>query len=158
MPFSCFNSKNCVLLRFFIWQFLCIWQVTIKDHSLLSVLYMYDSFFNWYVTPWMKNSSVMLLTGWLPSFFRPFCDRNNNFRLLDLSASEHWSPVRICSCYSSFVELLSYEKPSKHVFFLELEHKKKFKIVKNVLRQHQIFLICLLVPIIAILNLVTLSL
>jgi hypothetical protein len=31
------------------------------------------------------------------------------------------------------------------------------KIVKNVLRQHQILLICLLVQIIAILNLVTLS-
>ncbi len=119
--------------------------------------YMYDSFFTRYVTPWMKNSSVMLLTGWLQPLFRPFCNRNSNFRLLDLSASEHWSPVSICGCYSSFAELLSYEKQSKHVC-LELEHKNTLKIVKNVLWQHQILLICLLVPIIAILNLVTLSL
>jgi hypothetical protein len=93
-----------VIWRFIIWQLLCEWQVTIEDQSLLSVLYMYDSFFNRYVTPWMKNSSVMLLTGWLPPFYRPFCDKNSNFRLLDLSASERWSPVRICGCYSSFAE------------------------------------------------------
>jgi hypothetical protein len=46
----------------------------------------------------------------------------------------------------------------QNIFFLELEHKKMLKIVKNVLWQHQILLICLLVPIIAIPNLVTLSL
>ncbi len=147
-----------MLWRFLIWQLPCEWSVTIEDHSLLSVLYMYDSFFNRYVTPWMKNSSAMLLTEWLQPFFRTFCDRNSNFRLLDLSASEHWSLVRICGWYSSFTELLSNEKPSKHGFFLELEHKMMLKIVKNVLQQHQILSICLLVPIIAILILVTLSL
>jgi hypothetical protein len=39
----------------------------------------------------------------------------------------------------------------QNMFFFELEHKKMLKIVKcvkNVLRQHQILLICLLVPII----------
>jgi hypothetical protein len=90
MPFSCINSKKHAL-AVYLWQLLCEWEVTIEDHSLLSVLYMYDSFFYRYVTPWMKNSSVMLLTGWLPPFFRLFCDRNSNFRLLDLPASEHWS-------------------------------------------------------------------
>ncbi len=105
-----------MLWWFLIWQLLCEWYVTIKDHSLLSVLYMYDSFFNRYVTPWMKNSSVMLLPGWLPQFFKTFCHRNSKCCLLDLSASEHWSPVSICGCYSSFAELLSYEKPSRHDF------------------------------------------
>jgi hypothetical protein len=37
--------------------------VTIADHSLLFVLYMYDSFFNRYVTPLMKNSSMTYLIG-----------------------------------------------------------------------------------------------
>ncbi len=37
--------------------------VTIKDHSLLSVLYMCDSFFNRYVTPWMKNSNFLELSA-----------------------------------------------------------------------------------------------
>ncbi len=143
--------------RFLIWQLLCEWQVTIEDHSLLSVLNMYASFFNRYVTPWMKISSVMLLTGWLSPFFRTFCNRNSNFRLLDLPASEHWSPLMICGCYSSFAELC-HMRNRKNMFFLELEHKKTLKIVKNVLRQPQILLICLLVPIIANLNLVILSL
>ncbi len=132
-----------MLWWFLIWQLLCEWQVTITDKCLLTVLYMYDSLFNSYVTPWMKNSSVMLLTRWLPPFLFHFCDWNSNFRLLDLLASEHWSPARICSCYSSFAELLSDEKPAKHVF-LELKQKKTLKRVKNVLRQHQILLICLL--------------
>jgi hypothetical protein len=152
-----YQFEKCVLWRFLTWQLLCKWYVTIQDQSLLSVLYTYDSFFNKYVTSWMKNSTLMLLIGWLPPCFRTFFDRNSNFRLLDLSASEHWSPVRICGWYSSFAELLSYEKPSKHAFS-ELEHKKMLKIVKNVLRQHLTLLFCLLVPILAILNLVTLSL
>ncbi len=84
--------------------------------SFSAVHVMYDYFFQRYVTPWITNSGVMLLTGWLPPFFRNFCNQNSNFRLLDLSASEHWSPVRICGCYSSFAELLSGEKQSKHVF------------------------------------------
>jgi hypothetical protein len=153
IPFSCFNSKNACFGGFSFDSY------SANDKKQLKIIlffrcctmYMYDSFFNRYATPWIKISRVMLLTGWLPPFFRTFCDRHSNFCLLDLSASEH------CGCYSSFEELLSYEKPSKHVF-LELEHKKTLKIVKNVLRQHQIVLICLLVPIIAILNLVTLSL
>jgi hypothetical protein len=99
-----------------------------RSFSSISV-YMYDSFLNRYVTPWNKNSGVTLLTGCLPTFCRTSCDQNSNFCLLDLSASEHWSPVRICSCYSSFTELLSYEKPPKHVF-LELQHTKTLKIVK----------------------------
>ncbi len=38
-------------------------QLQSTDHSLLSVLYLNDSFFSRYVTPQMKNSSVMLLEG-----------------------------------------------------------------------------------------------
>jgi hypothetical protein len=38
--------------------------VTIADHSLLSKLYMYDSFLNRYVIPWMKNSRVGV-TYWM---------------------------------------------------------------------------------------------
>jgi hypothetical protein len=112
MHFSKF--AKCMHWRFLILQLLCKWIVTITDHSLLSVLYMYDLFFNRYVTPWMKNWSVMLITGSLHPFIFTFCHRHSNFRLLDLSASEHWSPVMICGCYSSFAELLS--KPSKQVF------------------------------------------
>jgi hypothetical protein len=71
----------------------------------------------------MKNSSVMLLTGWLLQFFRFFCDRNSNFRLLDLSASDHWSPVRICGCYSSFAAVLW---SINFLFSLQLRLSKSF--------------------------------
>jgi hypothetical protein len=33
-----------------------------------------------------------------------FCDQNCTLRLLLLSASDHWSPMLICGCYSSFAE------------------------------------------------------
>ncbi len=124
--------------------------------SIGAVHVQYDSFFNRYVTPWMKNSSVMLLTGWLPPFLRTFVigTVTATYLIYWQVSIDHWCGSVAVTHHS---ELLSYEKPSRRVF-LELEHKKTLKTIKNVLRQHQILLICLLVPIIAILNLVTLSL
>ncbi len=55
-----------MLWQFLIWELLCRWWVTTADHSLVSVLYLYDSFFCRYVTPQMKNLGVMLLAGWFP--------------------------------------------------------------------------------------------
>jgi hypothetical protein len=71
MPFSCFDHKK-KLCRFLIWQLLCGWWVTTVDQSHPSVLYMYDWFFNRYVTPQMKKLIVTLLAGWLPHFFEFF--------------------------------------------------------------------------------------
>ncbi len=88
-----------MLWRFLIWELLCKWWVTTADHSLLSVLYLYDSFFSRYVTPQMKNLSVMLLAGWFLQLFWTFCDRNRTSRLLDLLVSEQWSPLLICGCH-----------------------------------------------------------
>jgi hypothetical protein len=42
---------------------LCKWWVTTADHSFQSVMYLYGSFFSWYVTPQIRNSSMMLLDG-----------------------------------------------------------------------------------------------
>jgi hypothetical protein len=99
-----------------------------RSFSYISAVHMW-SFFNGYVTPWMKNSSLMLLTGWLLPFFLTSCDQNSNFRLLDLSASDHWSPMRNCGCYTSFAELLSYEKPFT-TCFLEFNIKRPWKELK----------------------------
>jgi 6-pyruvoyl-tetrahydropterin synthase len=57
------------------------------------VQYLYDSwFFSKYVTPQMKNLSVLLFSEWLRNFFRTFCDRDSTPCLLDHLASEQWSP------------------------------------------------------------------
>ncbi len=68
-----------MLWWFLICQLLCKWWVTTADHSLLSVLYSYDSFFRRCVSPQTKNSSVMLLAGWFPQFFRIFRDCNSMY-------------------------------------------------------------------------------
>ncbi len=95
-----------MLRRFLIWELLCKWWVTTADHSLLSVLYLYDSFFSRYVTPQMKNLSVMLLAGWFPQLFFKHSSivTVHTSQMLDLSVSEQWSPVLICRCYLSFAE------------------------------------------------------
>ncbi len=108
------------------WQFFHL-TVTLQKmsnnctHSVLSVLYLYDSFFSRYIIPQMKNSSVMLLAGWFPQFFFvTFCDCNNTSCLLDLWASvQHW-------CWSAIVthHLQSdcQMKNCQRVLFYELEH------------------------------------
>jgi hypothetical protein len=93
-----------MLWRFLIWELLWKLWVTTADHSLLLVLYLYNSFFSRYVTSKMKNLSVMLLAGWFPQLFWTFCDHNSTSHLLNLRVSEQWSPVLICGCYSSFAE------------------------------------------------------
>ncbi len=113
----------------------------------------------------MIHSSIgMLLTGWRTQawfyllddcchYFWIFCDRSSNFRLLDLSASKHWSPA--VTHHSQSYSTVKWE--TVKTCFLDLKHKKTLKRVKNVLWQHQILLIYLLVPIVDILNLVTLT-
>jgi hypothetical protein len=58
------------------WQLLCGWWVTTADQSHPSFLYMYDRFFKRKVNPQMKKLIMTLHAGWLPPFFRVFCDRN----------------------------------------------------------------------------------
>ncbi len=82
-----------MLWQFLICESLCKWWVTTADNYLPSVFYLYDSFFSRYVTPQMKNSSVMLLAGWFLQLFRTFCECNRTSYLHDLSVSEQWSPV-----------------------------------------------------------------
>jgi hypothetical protein len=94
-----FYFLKSMLLRILIWELLCKSWVTIADHYLLSVWYLYDSFFSRYVTPQMKN-----LLDDFRNFFLTFCDGNSTSHLLDLLVSEQWSPVLICGCYSSFAE------------------------------------------------------
>ncbi len=130
MPFLCFNWKN-KLYPFVVWQLLRGWWVTTTDQSHPSVLYMYDRFFNWYpyVTPQMKKLIVTLLAGWLPPFFQVFYDRNCTFRLLLLSARDHWSPVPNCCCYSSLHCLI---RSCCGLFFLKSKSwKLTLKYLKN---------------------------
>ncbi len=134
-----------------VWQ-LCEWWVTAADQSPWSFLYMYNWFFIRFVTPYMTNSSVTSTAARLLSLFQTLCSIS---RLLYLSANKHSSPVMISGCYSTLAKLLPQEKPPRYVFFRNKDIKKS---LKNVLWQNRICLICLLVPIGAILNLVLLSL
>ncbi len=95
-----FNFKNTYTLCWFlIWQVLCRWWVTTSDQSHpLVYTWMIDSTIVMY--PKMKKSIVTFLAGRLPPFIRVFCNRNCTLRLLLLLASDHWSPVPICGCYS----------------------------------------------------------
>ncbi len=134
------RSEECRVAGAYFFLFRChfhvlIWKIVVLAVSLLTVTLKmtsnYQRSFSSIGGTCMIHSSIgMLLPGWRTRawcyllgycrhFFRTFCNQNSN--LLDLSAIEHWSPVRICSCYSSFTELLSYEKPWKHVY-LELVH------------------------------------
>ncbi len=69
-----------------------------SDHSHPSVLYMYDWFFNSYVTPQMKKLSLTLTSGWLPPFST-------------LSAIGTILSACFCSCkvgsYSFFIKVYS---------------------------------------------------
>jgi hypothetical protein len=94
-----------ILWPFLVWELLCKWWVITADHSLLSVSYFYHSFFSRYVTPQIKNSSVMLLAGWFMQLFRTFYNRNSTCHMLDLTVSEQWSLGLIWGCYTSFAEL-----------------------------------------------------
>jgi hypothetical protein len=119
-----------MLWRHLIGQLLCKWWVTSADHSLLSVLYIYNSLFNRCVTPRMDNSSVMQPTKWLPPFFRTFCDQNSNFRLLGLWASEHLSTFFICSRHLVITESLTHEEQLPADFFKSNAWKLTLKDLK----------------------------
>ncbi len=68
-PFFLFNFEKCMSLAVsHLTVTLRMMSRKIADHSLLLVLYMYNSFFNRYVTPRMKYSSMRLHAGWLLPF------------------------------------------------------------------------------------------
>jgi hypothetical protein len=85
VPFHVLIYKKNKLCRFLIWQLLYGWWVTTKDQSHPSVLYMYDWFFNRYVTPHIKKSIMTLLSGWLPPLFWVFSNWNCTLSFLLLS-------------------------------------------------------------------------
>ncbi len=69
---------------------------------------------------WLSPAWCQLLAD--HCYYFKLCEWNGTLRLLDLSASEHWSRVMICGCNSSFAELLSWEKLPRHN--LELKNEK----------------------------------
>jgi hypothetical protein len=79
---------------FLIWQSLCNWRQMMNDSpdsSHWSELC--DRFITRYVTPKLKKSSVTPTAANLVLLFQTLCNGNSIFRLLDLSASEHWSSL-----------------------------------------------------------------
>jgi hypothetical protein len=116
----------------------------------------------------MIHSSIgMLLPGWRTQVWCHVLDDCCHF--VKLSAIEtvtsacliyrqvrtdhRWGSVAVTHHSQSYCHMTNRQN-----IFLESKNKKTLKRVKNVLWQQQILLICLLVPIVAVLNLVTQSL
>ncbi len=132
--FGCFSLES----------YFANWWVTTTDHSLQSVLYLYDSFFSMYVSPQMKNSSVMLLARSISAIITvPY--------LLTALSIGKWAMITgadlrllliirrvISGCYSSFAEWLPNEKLPQNAF-LKSKHENDMKMAskwnKNMLRQ-----------------------
>ncbi len=65
-----FIYKKNMFWQFLIWQLLCKWLVTTADHSLLSMLYLYNSFFSRYVTPKWRTWACSYLLDDFRNFFQ----------------------------------------------------------------------------------------
>jgi hypothetical protein len=91
--------------RFLVWQLLFIQTLWNNCRSFPSIGVIFVRFFIKYVCFSSDEEIKRNITCWMTAtIVSDFCGWNSNFCLLDLLASEHWSPVLIYVCYTSLAE------------------------------------------------------